>query len=98
MERSPNEKDVQDQTQAPIQIGAQLGNDMNRTGKAAAGVRMQAARRRCARKRSEGDMSDYFAGSDWSQTYAKEALPVLVSLAESHRATTYTELAKILLG
>jgi hypothetical protein len=43
-------------------------------------------------------MSDYFAGSDWSQTYAKKALPVLVSLAESHRATTYTELAKILLG
>lgn len=43
-------------------------------------------------------MSDYFAGSDWSQTYAKKALPVLVNLAESHRATTYTELAKILLG
>jgi len=43
-------------------------------------------------------MSDYFAGSDWSQTYAKKALPVLVSLAESHRKTTYTELAKILLG
>ena len=43
-------------------------------------------------------MSDYFAGSDWSQTYAKKALPVLVDLAESHRATTYTELATILLG
>ena len=39
-------------------------------------------------------MSDYFAGSDWSQTYAKKALPVLVNLAESHRATTYTELAE----
>ena len=43
-------------------------------------------------------MSDCFAGSDWSQTNAKKALPVLVSLAESHRATTYTELAKLLLG
>lgn len=43
-------------------------------------------------------MSDYFAGSAWSQTYAKEALPVLVNLAESRSATTYTELAKILLG
>src|SRR5438132_12714344 len=42
-------------------------------------------------------MSDYFAGSGWSQTYAKKAVPVLVNLAESHRATTYTELAKILL-
>ena len=30
-------------------------------------------------------MSDYFTGSDWSQTYAKKALPILVSLAESHR-------------
>ncbi len=35
-------------------------------------------------------MSDYFGGSDWSQTYAKKALPVLVNLAESRRATTYT--------
>jgi len=43
-------------------------------------------------------MSDYFAGSGWSQTYAKKAVPVLVNLAESHRATAYTELAKILLG
>ena len=49
------------------------------------------------KKSSEDDMSDYFAGSAWSETYAKKALPVLVSLAESHRATTYTELAKILL-
>ena len=43
-------------------------------------------------------MSDYFAGSDWSQVYAKKALPILVSLAESRRATTYSELAKLLLG
>jgi hypothetical protein len=43
-------------------------------------------------------MSDYFAGSDWSQIYAKKALPVLVNFSESHRATTYTELAKIVLG
>jgi hypothetical protein len=41
-------------------------------------------------------MSDYFAGSDWSQTYAKKALPILVNLAESQRATTYTELASLL--
>jgi hypothetical protein len=41
-------------------------------------------------------MSDYFAGSGWSQTYAKKALPVLVNLAESQRATTYTELASLL--
>jgi hypothetical protein len=34
-----------------------------------------------------GDMSDYFTGSDWSQTYAKKALPVLVNLAESHRVS-----------
>jgi hypothetical protein len=43
-------------------------------------------------------MSDYFEGSEWSKTYAKKALPVLVNLAESGRATTYTELAKALLG
>jgi hypothetical protein len=43
-------------------------------------------------------MSDYFKGSDWSNTYAEKALPVLVNLAESGRATTYTELAKMLLG
>jgi hypothetical protein len=43
-------------------------------------------------------MSDYFAGSDWSQTYAKKALPILVNLAENHRTTTYTELAKTVLG
>lgn len=36
----------------------------------------------------EGDMSEYFTGSDWSQTYAKKALPVLVNLAENHRETT----------
>ena len=33
-------------------------------------------------------MSEYFTGSDWSQTYAKKALPVLVNLAENHRETT----------
>ena len=52
----------------------------------------------CAQKTSEGDMSDYFAGSGWSQTYAKKAAPVLVNFAENHRATNYTELAKLLLG
>jgi len=43
-------------------------------------------------------MRDYFEGSNWSKIHAKKALPVLVNFAESGRATTYTELAKILLG
>jgi hypothetical protein len=43
-------------------------------------------------------MSDYFTGPDWSEKYAKKALPVLINLAESHTATTYTQLAKVLLG
>ncbi len=43
-------------------------------------------------------MNDYFAGSEWSQKYGKRAVPVLVNLAESRRSTTYTELARILLG
>ena len=42
-------------------------------------------------------MDSYFTGSEWAQRYAKEALPVLISFAESRRPTTYTELAKILL-
>jgi len=43
-------------------------------------------------------MDSYFTGSEWAQRYAKEALPVLISFSESRRPTTYTELAKILLG
>ncbi len=43
-------------------------------------------------------MRDYFEGSDWAKTYAEKALPALVNLAESGRATTYAELAKMLLG
>jgi hypothetical protein len=43
-------------------------------------------------------MRDYFDGSDWSKTYAKRALPVLVNFAENEKTTTYTELAKMILG
>lgn len=43
-------------------------------------------------------MGSYFTGSEWAQKYAKKALPVLIGFAESRRPTTYTELAKILLG
>jgi hypothetical protein len=43
-------------------------------------------------------MSDYFSGSEWARENAQRALPVLVNLAESGKATTYTELARTLLG
>jgi hypothetical protein len=32
-------------------------------------------------------MHDYFAGSTWSQTYGKKALPILVNLAENSKST-----------
>jgi hypothetical protein len=41
-------------------------------------------------------MAYYFTGRPWSQKYAKKALPILVNLAESHKTTTYTELASLL--
>jgi hypothetical protein len=47
---------------------------------------------------SEGNMSDYFTGSEWSQTYAKKALPVLVNFAERGKSLSYMDLAKLLLG
>lgn len=43
-------------------------------------------------------MSNFFSGSKWAQTYAKKSLPVLVSFADAHATTTYTELASILLA
>jgi len=43
-------------------------------------------------------MSDYFTGPKWSVTYARKAMPVLVSLAERHRTTTYKDLAGRLLN
>ena len=42
-------------------------------------------------------MHDYFAGSAWSKTYGKKALPILVNLAENHKSTTYTDLAMMML-
>ena len=42
------------------------------------------------------DMNNYFTGSKWARETAKKALPVLVTFAENRRATTYTELAKLL--
>lgn len=42
-------------------------------------------------------MHDYFAGSAWSKTYGKKALPILVNLAENHKSTSYTELAIMML-
>ena len=42
-------------------------------------------------------MHDYFAGSAWSKTYGKKALPILVNLAENHKSTSYTELAIVML-
>jgi hypothetical protein len=43
-------------------------------------------------------MRDYFAGSVWSKTFAKKALPILVNLAEDGKSTTYTELAIVMLN
>jgi hypothetical protein len=41
-------------------------------------------------------MNNHFTGSKWARETAKKALPVLVNFAENRRATTYTELAKLL--
>jgi hypothetical protein len=38
-------------------------------------------------------MSNYFAGSKWSNDYGKMIMPVLVPFAEKGRRTTYKELA-----
>lgn len=41
-------------------------------------------------------MNNYFTGSKWARETAKKALPILINFAENRRATTYTELAKLL--
>jgi len=41
-------------------------------------------------------VSNYFHGSTWAATNAEEALPILVSFAESNRKTTYTDLSRLM--